>query len=179
MQASGAYDIRYPRDATGKRRDLSRNIRGLSRNLRGLPRNMRGLSSRKEAAMAAENANSKDQEWEERTLCSDDACIGIIGPNGRCNECGTPYAGKLAGTAVTSDEDLSLNPDTLLDDADEVEVDTEEDGLGGDIGDDDAGDDADDQWEERILCSDESCIGVIGPDGCCKECGKPLDAEAG
>ena len=26
-------------------------------------------------------------------------------------------------------------------------------------------------WENRILCSDESCIGVVGPDGRCKECG--------
>lgn len=34
--------------------------------------------------------------------------------------------------------------------------------------------DADDvDWQNRILCSDESCIGVIGPDGRCKECGKP------
>ena len=30
-----------------------------------------------------------------------------------------------------------------------------------------------DDWENRILCRDESCIGVIGPDGRCKECGKP------
>jgi len=32
---------------------------------------------------------------------------------------------------------------------------------------------SDDDWENRVLCSDESCIGVIGPDGRCKECGKP------
>jgi len=31
---------------------------------------------------------------------------------------------------------------------------------------------ADIDWENRKLCSDESCIGVIGPDGRCKECGK-------
>jgi len=30
-----------------------------------------------------------------------------------------------------------------------------------------------DSWEDRVLCSDETCIGVIGPDGRCKECGKP------
>ena len=30
----------------------------------------------------------------------------------------------------------------------------------------------DDDWENRILCSDEGCIGVVGPDGRCKECGK-------
>jgi len=34
--------------------------------------------------------------------------------------------------------------------------------------------DADEDWENRVLCSDEACIGVIGPDGKCKECGKPL-----
>ncbi len=30
-------------------------------------------------------------------------------------------------------------------------------------------------WENRILCSDGNCIGVIGPDGKCKECGKPME----
>ena len=33
----------------------------------------------------------------------------------------------------------------------------------------------DDDWESRTLCSDENCIGVIGPDGRCKECGKPYE----
>lgn len=33
------------------------------------------------------------------------------------------------------------------------------------------------EWEQRTLCSDESCIGVIGSDGRCKECGKPYDSE--
>jgi len=31
---------------------------------------------------------------------------------------------------------------------------------------------ADIDWENRTLCSDGSCIGIIGPDGRCKECGK-------
>jgi predicted amidophosphoribosyltransferase len=26
--------------------------------------------------------------------------------------------------------------------------------------------------KKRRLCSDESCIGIIGPDGLCTECGK-------
>jgi hypothetical protein len=30
-----------------------------------------------------------------------------------------------------------------------------------------------DDWNKRVLCSDESCIGTIGEDGKCKECGKP------
>ncbi len=32
-----------------------------------------------------------------------------------------------------------------------------------------------DDWQRRVLCSDGNCIGVIGPDGRCKECGKPSD----
>jgi hypothetical protein len=35
-----------------------------------------------------------------------------------------------------------------------------------------------DGWENRVLCSDGNCIGVIGPDGRCKECGKPYDPDA-
>jgi len=31
-----------------------------------------------------------------------------------------------------------------------------------------------DSWEERILCSDESCIGTIGANGKCNVCGKPF-----
>lgn len=34
-----------------------------------------------------------------------------------------------------------------------------------------------DEWENRILCSDGNCIGVIGPDGRCKECGKPYEGN--
>ncbi|MFZ1201852.1 MAG: hypothetical protein WAO07_16905, partial [Desulfobacterales bacterium] len=36
---------------------------------------------------------------------------------------------------------------------------------------------AGDDWDRRILCSDGNCIGVIGHDGRCTECGKPYDGE--
>ena len=32
-----------------------------------------------------------DPVWENRVLCSDGNCIGVIGSNGRCKECGKPY----------------------------------------------------------------------------------------
>jgi hypothetical protein len=32
-----------------------------------------------------------DDSWEERTLCVDESCIGIVGDDGRCNACGKPY----------------------------------------------------------------------------------------
>ena len=34
-----------------------------------------------------------DDDWGNRTLCSDESCIGVIGPDGRCKECGQPYEG--------------------------------------------------------------------------------------
>jgi hypothetical protein len=46
----------------------------------------------------------------------------------------------------------------------------EEDAVAG--GDDDSID-----FSKRRLCSDGTCIGVIGPDGRCKECGKPYTGE--
>ncbi len=31
---------------------------------------------------------------------------------------------------------------------------------------------------KRVACSDGNCIGIIGPDGKCTECGKPYDPNA-
>ncbi len=33
-------------------------------------------------------------DFADRKLCSDGACIGVIGPDGRCKECGKPYTGE-------------------------------------------------------------------------------------
>ena len=40
-----------------------------------------------------------------------------------------------------------------------------------------AADDYDIDWDNRLLCSDGNCIGVIGADGCCKECGKKYEGK--
>ena len=45
-----------------------------------------------------------DIEWENRILCSDESCIGVIGQNGRCKECGIPYDGDLKEMPVSADE---------------------------------------------------------------------------
>lgn len=41
--------------------------------------------------------------------------------------------------------------------------------------DDDDDADNDDPLDDRVLCPDGACIGVIGQDGLCKVCGKPAD----
>ena len=113
-----------------------------------------------------------DLEWENRVLCSDEACIGTIGPDGLCRECGKPYEGKLPETfgSVPADDG---SEDTRADGDEEAHEPIEEDDPDSEVEQETASDDADDEWAQRKLCSDEACIGTIGPDGLCKECGKP------
>ena len=96
----------------------------------------------------------KKEDWENRILCSDESCIGTIGPNGTCRECGKHYEGELPekssasrGQTMAAKEQKPISSQT-------VTV-------------------YDDDWDKRVLCSDESCIGTIAPDGKCRECGKP------
>jgi hypothetical protein len=96
----------------------------------------------------------KDEDWEKRILCSDESCIGTIGPDGKCRECGKHYEGELpevnnasSGQVVAADEKKVVSATMHAD--------------------------SDDDWDKRVLCSDESCIGTIGSDGRCRECGKP------
>ena len=104
----------------------------------------------------------------ERVLCSDDTCIGLVGPDGKCKVCGTPYTGEepvpspTSGVVSTEDsiseetqdrEDVSSVTDT--DDTDVEDIDTEETDT-----------------DDRICCPDDTCIGIIGEDGRCGTCGK-------
>ena len=94
----------------------------------------------------------ESEDWDKRVLCSDGSCIGTIGADGKCRECGKPYEGILPeghGTESTHQ--------TVLEETKQVSSDATES----------------DDWDKRVLCSDGNCIGVIGPDGKCKECGKP------
>jgi len=102
------------------------------------------------AELNKEEIAKDGDNWENRILCSDESCIGVIGPDGRCKECGKlgeespAEEGSTAQSESAPQEDLDEQPAPQFDD----------------------------DWENRTLCSDESCIGVIGRDGRCKECGK-------
>ena len=100
--------------------------------------------------------NPDEDDWENRVLCRDESCIGIVGPDGRCKECGKLFEVPQTGTGDTSPADSEDSEP-----ADETVAPKK--------------DWAADDWESRTLCSDESCIGVIGPDGRCKECGQPYE----
>lgn len=117
-----------------------------------------------------------DDAWENRILCSDGNCIGVIGPDGRCKECGKPHDGS---TTNDVNDEASESPLDVVDPAEDEKTDEGQDAEPTDDpeSDDDTGDDTgdDDDWENRTLCSDGNCIGIIGPDGKCKECGKPYE----
>lgn len=97
----------------------------------------------------------KNEDWEKRILCIDESCTGTIGPDGRCRECGKPYDGPLNPAADATDKNKEQNEPV-----ENFKTNTESTA-------------SDEEWEKRVLCSDESCIGTIGPDGRCRECGKP------
>lgn len=122
----------------------------------------------------------------DRRLCPDGGCTGLIGPDGRCKVCGTldeaapvrtGAIGAVAGVGafgVDGDGALAGDAEDAAGDAD-VDGDDEDDD-GDAIGDDasarrmaaQAGDGADD---DRRVCPDGACTGLIGADGRCKVCG--------
>lgn len=115
-----------------------------------------------------------DDDWENRVLCSDGNCIGVIGPDGHCKECGKPYEGELPEPNQNTVEQTDAGPskDKPDENNNDQDIDEEDTDL-------DAVDEADySDWESRVLCSDGNCIGVIGPNGRCKECGKPYKKGA-
>jgi len=95
-----------------------------------------------------------------RRLCPDGSCVGIIGSNGKCTVCGTSDMGEASFPSP--------------------EPPAHEDFEGDDIegsGSESIGEDADKSSPgfdpNRRLCSDDTCVGVIGEDNRCRVCGKP------
>ncbi len=110
-------------------------------------------------------------EWDQRTLCPDGACVGVIGADGTCKVCGRVapnwgderkrgLADETADEAAPSDEDDDEYEDDDEDDEDEEEDDgAEETESAG-------------EWDDRKLCPDGGCVGLIGPNGTCNVCGR-------
>jgi hypothetical protein len=111
----------------------------------------------------SETADFKDRDSfdeGERELCPDGNCTGLIGAEGRCKICGLALDGSRSGApyaATARDEDVVPGDGDVGGGADAGVA------LGGL-----AVDDADD----RQLCPDGNCIGLIGSDGKCKVCGR-------
>jgi hypothetical protein len=105
-------------------------------------------------AAGTPDAAAPASDWDSRRLCSDESCIGVIGPDGRCKECGKLHSADAGDVPPAVVAAPAAAPGNRL----EAPVVSAE---------------GDDDWESRRLCGDENCIGVIGPDNRCKECGRP------
>jgi hypothetical protein len=119
----------------------------------------------------AKESSSGGLDWENRRLCPDESCIGVIGSDGRCTECGRPAQDAAPDPAGAAEKGPGRSADSEADSVQGLEAASPED----------AGppskNAAEAYWRARRLCPDGRCIGVIGPDGCCKECGRRADAE--
>ena len=134
-------------------------------------------------------------EWDQRQLCPDGACVGVIGADGTCKTCGraAPNWGdeRKRGLMDPPDEDDDEDDRDPADLDDEAGEDDGDEGYEDDDGDDDGEDDGEDEgdadrdgeirasgassgteWTARRLCPDGTCIGVIGANGRCKVCGR-------
>ncbi len=122
--------------------------------------------------MIDENQDTPDSSnWDDRILCPDESCIGTIGLDGRCRECGLALDKELPATTVSTEK----NQDPIQAAAEDDIADTGPDDFNREVEDET---DTAPEWEDRILCRDESCIGTIGPDGRCSVCGLMYDNDA-
>ncbi len=96
----------------------------------------------------------------ERILCEDEACIGLVGSDGLCKVCGRPYTGS---ELLPNDEvkDSSVGEEGTSDNISDAALEDDSEGFQPSASD-----------EERVLCPDDTCIGIIGPDGVCGTCGR-------
>jgi hypothetical protein len=112
-----------------------------------------------------------------RELCPEGTCIGLIGPEGFCKECGRPGRGPGVDPrtqGLRTDDELASEVAGALAGA-RIESDTagassERDALAARIASDATA--APEDFAERRLCPEGTCIGVIGSDGVCGECGR-------
>ena len=138
----------------------------------------------REYQIGKEENTDLDIDWKNRVLCDDGNCIGVVGPDGYCKECGKRYEGPesiqaeqpethcVETSPSETDEENSHEDNISAEKTAEYQPDEEPENDAEEI-------DPDLEWERRKLCSEGSCIGVIGPDGFCNECGKPYEKEAG
>jgi hypothetical protein len=121
-------------------------------------------------------------EWDQRQLCPDGTCTGLIGDDGLCKVCGraAPNWGDERNRGKVADVDEPEGDDEGDDeDADDEEegdddddaAESEHDAVVADAPTPAAGVD-DYEWTRRKLCPDGACTGVLGGDGKCKVCGR-------
>ncbi|MBK7534499.1 MAG: hypothetical protein IPI49_03820 [Myxococcales bacterium] len=117
--------------------------------------------------------------WDDRRLCPDGGCVGVLGLDGRCPLCGrvdattarpilaaaAASAPSQAGAASSGERDDSSVGGDLASGAEPKASEVAKAAKAAEL------DDGGDPWQTRQLCDDGSCIGVV-VDGRCTTCGK-------
>lgn len=95
--------------------------------------------------------------WEQRQLCPDGSCVGVIGADGTCKVCGraAPNWGDERKRGLVDEP-----PDAAVDEGPVVIASSPEPPA---------------EWTERKLCPDGACVGLIGDNGKCKVCGRSAE----
>ena len=111
--------------------------------------------------------------WDERVLCPNQACIGVLGSDGRCPQCGaTDDVTRVAAQSPADDGDAD---DDDADDGDAGDGDADDvSSAGAAIPVIDAYRREPADWSVRELCADGACIGVVHG-GVCNACGRRSD----
>ena len=105
------------------------------------------------------DAPIEDDDFAARVLCTDPLCIGLVGADGRCAECG-------AEGPVLTDEQRAQMVRAAAEAQADVPVQAVREAL-----ETAAGGAPEDAFDDRQLCPDAGCIGILGDDGRCKVCG--------
>ncbi|HEY1546787.1 MAG TPA: hypothetical protein VGG28_03170 [Kofleriaceae bacterium] len=107
-------------------------------------------------------------DWEYREVCADGACIGVIGDDGLCKVCGraAPNWGNERARGLVDDQ-TDAEPADDLEAAEPSDVHDDDDETADAPS--ERSDDPD--WNQRELCDNGACVGVIGDDGACSVCG--------
>ncbi len=114
-----------------------------------------------------------DFDSDERQLCPDGGCTGLIGDDGRCKVCGA------RGEVPAGVDRAAAGVDQVATGADQVAAGIAQAaaGIGQAVGPSPDwrgtdGDGSSDEFDARQLCPDGNCTGLLGADGRCKVCGK-------
>lgn len=89
-------------------------------------------------------------DWEERRLCPNEACIGVLNNKKQCSLCGWDD---------TIHSFLSVTNSSLQEHSRPTEWNIEEGG---------------EEFLDRVLCPNDSCLGVLNQDNQCPLCGSSL-----
>jgi hypothetical protein len=97
------------------------------------------------------DADRPEESPEDRVPCTDDMCVGIIGPNGTCGVCGRPGT-PSPGPARPEHPHDDLHGAPARAPEPEPEPEPEPD--------------------ERVPCLDDMCVGILSPQRKCGTCGR-------